>query len=144
MNEWITKLSPNEMALYGLLITAIGGAVLALLNHMLSTRRERHKNLIPAAVAFRSTINSDIFRGIKGHQLHGALIQSYPMFKAAVHEYHIHLGWFDRLRLNLAWKQYCSGNEEYPELFKPYCIKDNGPETLKYRLEKLKSIGNKR
>jgi hypothetical protein len=48
------------------------------------------------------------------------------------------------MRLDLAWNKYHGGNEECPDFFKEYCIKENGPDLIKQRLTKLKSIGNKR
>lgn len=148
MIEWVVKLAEPERWFYGIVATIVTGLIVALanqrINHALAARRERRKNIIVASAAFRAVVNPESFKGIKGHVLHGALIDSFPILKAGVHEYRIHLGWLDGIRLDRAWAKYHGGSEQYPELFKPYCIKDNGPELLKHRLESLRKIGEKR
>ena len=148
MMEWIVELTEQERWFYGIIFGGISFLIanwlIQWLVHSLAIKRERHKNIVAASATFRTAINPAIFGEMKGHQLHGALINYFPVFKSAVHEYQISLGWMDRLRLNSAWNKYHGGNEEYPDFFKTYCIKANGPEFLRERLNKLRSIGNKR
>jgi len=103
----------------------------------------RQNALRIAATVFRNSIGPDIFKGLRGHQLHTALIQTFPVFKSAVHEYEVHIGVIARFRLKRAWNEYCGGDEDNQD-FLEYYIKDHGPDLLVERLEKLRSFGNKR
>lgn len=95
-----------------------------------------------AAATFRATIDPSVFAGLRGHPLHGALIQIFPKHLAAAHEFRRYLGPIDRWRFRKAWHAYHGGSEENPDWFVRYCLPNNGPALLVQRLEALRSAAN--
>lgn len=49
MIKWIVNLSANEMWTYGIVATVFVGIFLAVINHIFTTTREGHKNIISAS-----------------------------------------------------------------------------------------------
>jgi len=159
MIEWIINLSTEEKCIYAIVFPVIAGIIIALvnqvLNHTLSSRRERRKTLVEVSAKFRSVISIERIAPFREYHLfdglerglvpgHGEIFEGeYFKHKRAVHEYRIYLRFYDRVRLNKAWKKYHGGDEENPDLLQ-YCNRDDGPKILRKRLEKLRSIANKK
>jgi len=120
---------------------AIGAILLAAWVGYIAYRNNRRNRLAAAAATFRSAIDPSAFSGIRGHQLHGALIKAFPAHCEAAKEFRRYLGPIDRFRFERAWRAYHGGDEEHPK-FTPYYIPDNGPEILFQRLEALKRAAN--
>jgi hypothetical protein len=121
--------------------TITGAFLLACFTGYVAWRNGKKVRVANAALIYRNSIDPDKFYGLKGHLLHGALIQTFPDLKKAVHEFRLHLGVAGKISLNRAWKEYHGGEEEYPDFFKTYCIPDHGPSLLKQRLEYLRKAG---
>ncbi len=130
-------LSARDMWFLGI----AGTLALALIVNRLTDDSNRRNTARVAAATFRNSINPEIFKELRGHLLHKALIETFPELKKAVNEFRIHLGIIRKFRLNRAWEEYHGGNEEYPDFFVMYCLQDNGPLLLKERLERLRKIG---
>jgi hypothetical protein len=154
--EWFLSFSPSERWLYGGIFTFISGLIILVLtnrlNHTLQLRRERHKNLIPAAKEFRTTIDTERLKNLRGRQLEAALCGTtagtgekfegeFFKHKRAINEFRTYLGPINRFRLNRAWKKYHGGKEEYPSLFKRYCFPEDGPDLLIKHLKNLRKFG---
>lgn len=137
------------MSIFGIILSVadlwllgiVGGLGIAWLGYRISDTLNRRNSLRIAAGVFRNAINPEMFKELRGHALHGALIQSFPDLKKTVQEFRLHLGAAERISLNRAWKEYHGGEVEYPDFFKTYCIPDHGPSLLKQRLENLRKIG---
>jgi hypothetical protein len=159
MFEWITELNIPKGWFYGIIATAIAGVIVGtinkILNHTLATRRDRRKALIQASVKFRFAIDLARIESFSEYHLLDVLDRGlipgdgekfegeFFKHKRAAHEYRIYLPWFERFRFNKAWKKYHGGDEKNPDLFQ-YCTRDDGPAILRKRLEKLRSIANKK
>jgi hypothetical protein len=122
-------------------IPAIGAILLAAWVGHIAYRNSRKSRLAEAAATFRSSIAPSAFSGMRGHQLHGALIRAYPVHREAAKEFRRYLGPITKYRFERAWRAYHRGDEEHPE-FTPYYIRESGPETLFLRLEALKRAAN--
>jgi hypothetical protein len=114
---------------------------MACIAYRLNDTLDKRKSLRIAARDFRNAINPEGFKEMRGHILHGALIQTFPDFKKAVHEFRLHLGITEKISLDRVWKEYHGEGEECPDFFVMYCLHDNGPSLLKQRLEKLRKAG---
>ena len=123
------------------LLGICGALVLAWIVYRFNDTLDRRKSLRTAAEVFRNAINPEIFKEMRGHILHGALIQTFPELKKTVNEFNLHLGTIGKISLDRAWKEYHGGDEECPDFFKMYCIHDNGPSLLKQRLQNLRKAG---
>ena len=95
-----------------------------------------------AAATFRTAINPSIFTGLRGHQLHGALIKAFPAHITAAHELMCYLGYVDRRRFSKAWNAYHGGSEKQPDWFVIYCLPDRGTELLVQRIEALRNAAS--
>lgn len=124
------------------LLAAAGACAAWFIPHRLSFWRERRARLAAAAASFRATIDPSVFAGLRGHPLHGALIQAFPKHLAAAHEFRRYLGPIDRWRFRKAWRTYHGDSEENPDWFVRYCLPNNGPELLVQRLEALRSTAS--
>ena len=156
MVEWVLKLSAAERWLYGFALLLLVGWIVQRINHSLAIHRERRKQVVEAATAFRAVIDIDAVKGFKGHQLWIALLRPPTIIKGvtfegeffkhkrAVQEFRVYLGSIDKLRLDKAWHQYCCDDEDNPDFFYTYCVPEDGPEKLVKRLEALKTLANKR
>lgn len=103
---------------------------------------QRYLGRREAAAAFRATIDPSVFAGLRGHLLHGALIQIFPKHIAAAHEFRRYLSPIDRWRFRKAWRAYHGGSEEHPDWFVRYCLPRNGPQLLTERLEALRNAAS--
>lgn len=138
------------LGIVGALITALLGSIIYRTN---ASRINRKTALIQTAAKFREAIDISRIEHIREYHLLNALDSGlvpeegerfegeYFKHKRAVREYWVYLPWYGRFRLNKAWKKYHGGDEEHPDLWQ-YCNRDDGPELLKKRLEKLRRLGN--
>lgn len=124
------------------LLAIIGACLTSLIPHRLSFWRERRARLAATSIVFRATIDPSVFAGLRGHPLHGALIQVFPKHLAAAHEFRRYLGPIDRWRFRKAWRAYHGGSEDYPDWFVRYRLPNNGPELLVQRLEALRNAAS--
>lgn len=140
------------------LLRAAGALVVILLGSIIYRSNifsiDRKKTLIQAAAKFRDVIDITRVKNLREYDLlnalHSGLVPGngeqfegeYFIHKRAVHEYRVYLTLLGRFRLNGAWKKYHGGDEDHPDLLQ-YCNRDDGPELLKNRLEKLRAFGNK-
>lgn len=137
------------MSIFGIILTAtdlyllgiVGCLGIAWIGYRISDTLNRRNSLRVAAGVFRNAINPEIFKEMRGHILHGALIQTFPGLKKTVNEFRLHLGTIGKISLDHAWKEYHGDDEECPDYFKMYCIHDNGSFLLKQRLEQLRKVG---
>jgi hypothetical protein len=156
MIKWIANLTTPEMWFYGLVSmvvsSVLGQWVNQRLSHSMAIQRENRKARITAAVNFRNAFNIEKYGTLRGHTLNNVLSGvvggdgtpyegDYAKHKRAVHDYRIHLGRVNTIRLNMAWKKYHGGNEDCPNFFKLYCIKEKGPEILNERIKELRKFG---
>ena len=118
------------------------GLTVALIGVLGAFQIQRYLGRREAAATFRAAINPSFFAGLRGHRLHGALIQAFPKHLAAAHEFRRYLGPIGRWRFSVAWKAYHGGSEEHPDWFVRYCLPNNGPELLAQRLESLRSAAS--
>lgn len=136
----------GELAIEPAVVAALIGAVVALFGyiavHRLSFWRERRARLANAAIAFRAAVDPAVFCGLRGHPLHGSLIQVFPKHLAAAREFQRYLSPFNYWRFSRAWKAYHGGSEENPDWFMRYCLPANGPALLAQRLENLRNAAS--
>jgi hypothetical protein len=156
MIEWVNGTSVAERWIYGLALTAIAGLIIQWFNqrlsHSLAIRREKRKNRVVASESYLAAFNIEHIPKMQGHELHNCLLGTiagdgtrfegeYFIHKKVVQNYRVHLGLVERFRFNYAWAKYHGGNEDNPDLFKQYCVKELGQDVLFKRLTKLKRFG---
>jgi len=90
-----------------ILLTSFGGYI--------AWRNGRKTRMANAALIFRNAIEPNKFDGLRGHILHGALIQTFFEINKTVHEFRLHINIIDRMRLDHAWFEYHGGDEECPD-----------------------------
>jgi len=127
--------------LFSNLWPVFGAILLAAWVGYIAYRNSRKSRLAEAAATFRSSIVPSAFSGMRGHQLHGTLICTYPVHREAAKEFKRYLGPIAKFRFERAWRAYHGGDEEHPR-FIAYYIPESGPETLFLRLEVLKRAAN--
>lgn len=150
MIEWFTNRDPVWWFFTTGYICIVGLWVIVLL----LTKRAKRKRLILASPEFRSAIDIDRIAPFREYHLlrvldTGLVPEDREQFegeffkhKRAVHKYRTYLPWLKRFRFRKAWKEYHGGDEDHPDLLQ-YCTRDDGPELLRKRLEKLLTFHGK-
>lgn len=131
------NLSVIDLKLLGI----AGGLGTVWLGYRISDTLNRRNSLRIAAGVFRNAIKPEVFKELRGHALHSALIQTFPDLQKAVQEFRLHLGIPGKISLDRAWKEYHGDGEECPDFFVMYCLHDNGLSLLRQRLECLRKVG---